>query len=226
MFSKLDISTQLISEVYIGDKEYTIDMAFDNILRFIRLLGDEKITDANKIKIGIEILLDEKLDYDFETLIKIFKQLIAIIFDTDTEEAKEDVVYDLAGEPLPAEFQKKQKEHYSLTEDAQYIFSSFKHYYGIDLFEEQGELDWRKFKAYLNDLGSDTKFSEVVKIRMMEIPADATEAEKNDIRKLKAAYALEGSQNDIENGALDLAQKQIIAQKMYEEMMRKEEENE
>ncbi|MBC2318788.1 Gp15 family bacteriophage protein [Listeria booriae] len=226
MFGDLDISRQLANEVQIGDEQYTIDMAFDNILRFIQLLGDKKVTEEDKIETGIKILLDEDLDYEPVVLYKIFKQLLEIIFDADSEETKEDIVYDLAGEPLPAEFQKKEKEYYSLTEDAQYIFSSFKHYYGIDLFEEQGELDWRKFKAYLNDLGSDTKFSEVVKIRMMEIPADATEAEKNDIRKLKAAYALEGSQNDIENGALDLAQKQIIAQKMYDEMMRKEEENE
>lgn len=226
MFGDLDISRQLANEVQIEDEKYTIDMAFDNILRFIQLLGDKKVTEEDKIETGIKILLDEDLDYEPVVLYKIFKQLLEIIFDADSEETKEDIVYDLAGDPLPAEFQKKEKEYYSLTEDAQYIFSSFKHYYNIDLFEEQGELDWRKFKAYLNDLGSDTKFSEVVKIRMMEIPADATEAEKNDIRKLKAAYALEGSQNDIENGALDLAQKQIIAQKMYEEMMRKEEENE
>ncbi|WP_077913280.1 Gp15 family bacteriophage protein [Listeria rocourtiae] len=107
-------------------------------------------------------------------------------------------------------------------EDAQYIFSSFKHYYDIDLFEVQGELDWRKFKAYLSDLGSKTKFKEVMEIRMMKIPKDATEEEKENIKQLKKLYQLKADHGDIENDAMDLAERQALLKKQMAEAEGKE----
>lgn len=217
----LNLAYALDNEVQIGEDTYSINMAYDNILLFIELLGDKSVPADEKLKIGIEILIGEQLEYPIETLEKIFAELLKIVFETEEQEPEE-VTLDLAGNPLPDSFQKKEKVHYNLIEDAQYIFSSFKHYYGIDLFEVQGELDWRKFKAYLSDLGSDTKFKEVLEIRTMKIPKDATQEERENINQLKEAYRLSSDNSDIENGAMDLAERQALIKKQMAEAKGKE----
>ena len=78
--------------------------------------------------------------------------------------------------------------------DADIIYASFMHAYGIDLFKERGRLPWWKFVALFHALPENTKIREVIKIRQMDMPA-ATSRNQKEIQalaELKQYYALPG----------------------------------
>lgn len=85
-------------------------------------------------------------------------------------------------------------------QDGIYIYSSFMHDYGIDLFEERDRLHWWQFVSLFQGLSDSTKMREVISIRTREIPA----LTKNNGRyianlvELKQYYALDISQEERE----------------------------
>ncbi|MED1602599.1 Gp15 family bacteriophage protein [Alkalihalophilus marmarensis] len=166
--------------------EYEIDMSFDNILRLFDLLNDKGITDEIQVETAIVMLFGFKLDCDIQTqstiLNNIFDQMIA-----DGQHKGPEV--DIEGNPMPEEA--GEKPVYSLKQDAPFIYASFYQDYGIDLFEQQGKLDWRKFLALLDGLKGDTKFKEVIEIRTMELPTGkGSEKQREKVLKAKKAYEL------------------------------------
>src|SRR5690625_4004961 len=163
-------------------------MSFDNILRLFDLIKDESIADDIKVHTGLLMLIDDDLkQYDIEIKAKIFIDLFKSAIGSDDEEEQ---AVDLAGNPMPKITDNDKKTH-DLVQDAEYIYSSFMHTYNIDLFEQQGRLHWKKFKALLNGLGEDTIFSRIVGIRTAELPrGKGTSKERERLRKLKKKYAL------------------------------------
>ena len=69
------------------------------------------------------------------------------------------------------------EKSFDIEQDAEFIYASFLYDYNIDLFEQQGKLDYRKFIALLRSLSSDTKLQKVIEIREMDIP---------DVRHIKS----------------------------------------
>lgn len=184
MFS---LSRKIDDTIEIDDVIYKVDMSFDNILRFIELINDEKIPDVVKVSVGVEILLDTRLEIGIDKLQIVYEQLFHNFIAPDTMEKRET---DRLGNPLP---QKKVKELYSFIHDAEYIYASFVQAYGIDLFNVQGELHWNKFKALLNGLPDDTKLKKVIEIRTRPMPkGKGTSEERKELKELKEAYALPG----------------------------------
>lgn len=167
---------------------YELDMSFDNILRLFDLIREESVDDISKIETGLIMLINDNLEqYDIETKAQIFIDLFKSAIGSDDEEEQ---AVDLAGNPMPKMTSEDEKTH-DLVQDAEYIYASFYHTYGIDLFEEQGKLHWKKFKALLNGLGEDTIFSRIVGIRTAELPTGkGTSKERERLRKLKRKYAL------------------------------------
>jgi hypothetical protein len=105
-------------------------------------------------------------------------------------QGKEEPIHtDLAGNPLPANYKKDKENFYSLKYDAEYIYASFMQAYGIDLIEQQGKLHWHKFQALLAGLPEDTKFRQVVSIRMWKKPSKH-DTEEKQMMKLKDVYRL------------------------------------
>lgn len=176
-------------KVIIDGLEYRLDMSFDNILRLFDLLEDRTIDNVTKIEIGLRMLIDDTLDnYDIyqkaEIFTEIFKQSIGV-------DNKKRQLVDLDGNPMP-DISEDDKKAFDLAQDAEYIYASFMHTYRIDLFEMQGKLHWKKFKALLNGLSEDSIFSRVVGIRTAELPTGKGMAkERERLRKLKRQYALD-----------------------------------
>ena len=112
---------------------------------------------------------------------------------------------DLKGNILEDE----EKKWYDIEEDSGYIYSSFLMDYNMDLIQERknGTLHWDKFNHLLSGLSENTKFRNVLKIRMMDYPEKATQQEIEDIQKAKKAVALKSDRAAIEFEMLDLKQK-------------------
>lgn len=189
----MDLAYPLDNEVEINGTTYKIDLSFDNVLRLFDMLNDKDMSGVLQILTGIEMLLNVCLLYDIETQEDIFYQVFKSTIGKDIEDSQP---VDLEGNPMPS-MNNKEKKNYDLKQDAEYIYASFFSDYGIDLIEQQGKLHWDKFKALLGGLTDGSKFLRVIEIRTAELPkGKGTGKQKEQMKKLKRAYALKGDETD------------------------------
>lgn len=204
----IDLSRKLTDKLVIDDKEYALDLSFDNVLKMFEMMRDDDIPEYIKPHFAIRMLISKSLagttreekaesfnndfeNYSIEEMSKVFKSVFEEhISLSDVKDNH--VEYDLAGNPMKttASDDTKQRAPYDIRYDGDYIYASFLQAYGIDLFDVQGVLHWKKFNALLSGLPEGTKFMEVVKIRKWK-PQKGDSAEyKEEMRRLQKDYAL------------------------------------
>ena len=66
---------------------------------------------------------------------------------------------------------KSGERNFDFEQDFHAIYAAFKQAYGIDLLKERGKMHWTIFDALLEYLPEDTRFSQIVGIRAMPLPA-------------------------------------------------------
>lgn len=188
----LDISRKLTDKLVIDDEEFPLNLSFDNVLRLFEMWRDEDVPEFVKPHFGIRILTGETLeDFTVEEMSEVFNEVFEEHISLSTVEDNH-VEYDLAGNPMKttASNGKQEQAPYDIRFDGDYIYASFLQAYGIDLFDVQGELHWKKFNALLSGLPEGTKFMEVIKIRKWK-PQKGDSAEyKEEMRRLQKDYAL------------------------------------
>lgn len=188
----LDLSRKLTDKLVIDDKEYALDLSFNNVLKLFEMWRDEDVPEFVKPHFGIRILTGETLeDFTVEEMSEVFNEVFEEHISLSTVEDNH-VEYDLAGNPMKttASNGKQEQAPYDIRYDGDYIYASFLQAYGIDLFDVQGELHWKKFNALLSGLPEGTKFMEVIKIRKWK-PQKGDSAEyKEEMRRLQKDYAL------------------------------------
>lgn len=204
----LDISRKLDDKLVIDDKEYLLNLSFDNVLKIFEMLRDEDIPEYVKPHFAIRMLISPSLegetreekaksfneafeDFSIEEMSKVFKSVFEEhISLSDVEDNH--VEYDLAGNPMKtsADDNAKQRAPYDIRFDGEYIYASFLQAYHLDLFDMQGKLHWRKFNALLSGLPEGTKLMEVIKIRKWKPQKGDSTEYKEEMRKLQKDYAL------------------------------------
>ena len=159
-------------------REIKLGLYFDVVLRAFELLKDEYFTEVEKIEILLQMFVENP-----ESLagLNIFEKnaLVNIIFDQFIADGS----IRGSNEKSPFDFEK----------DAEYIYASFMYDYGIDLFEVQGKLHWKKFKALLAGLSDESKLMKVIGYRTMEIPPPNkyNAKERQRLIELKRYYSSE-----------------------------------
>ena len=188
----LDLSRKLTDKLVIDDEEFPLNLSFDNVLRLFEMWRDEDVPEFVKPHFGIRILTGETLeDFTVEEMSEVFNEVFEEHISLSTVEDNH-VEYDLAGNPMKttASNGKQEQAPYDIRYDGDYIYASFLQAYGIDLFDVQGDLHWKKFNALLSGLPEGTKFMEVIKIRKWK-PQKGDSAEyKEEMRRLQKDYAL------------------------------------
>lgn len=204
----LDISRKLDDKLVIDDKEYLLNLSFDNVLKMFEMLRDEDIPEYIKPHFAIRMLISQSLEgetreekaksfneafegFSIEGMSKVFKSVFEEhISLSDVEDNH--VEYDLAGNPMKATASDdtKQRAPYDIRYDGDYIYASFLQAYNMDLFDMQGKLHWRKFNALLSGLPEGTKLMEVIKIRKWKPQKGDSTEYKEEMRKLQKDYAL------------------------------------
>lgn len=188
----LDLSRKLTDKLVIDDKEFPLNLSFDNVLRLFEMWRDEDVPEFVKPHFGIRILTGETLeDFTVEEMSEVFNEVFEEHISLSTVEDNH-VEYDLAGNPMKttASNGKQEQAPYDIRFDGDYIYASFLQAYGIDLFDVQGKLHWKKFNALLSGLPEGTKLMEVIKIRKWK-PQKGDSAEyKEEMRRLQKDYAL------------------------------------
>ena len=188
----LDLSRKLTDKLVIDDKEYPLDLSFNNVLKLFEMWRDEDVPEFVKPHFGIRILTGETLeDFTVEEMAEIFNEVFEEHISLSTVEDNH-VEYDLAGNPMKttASNSGQEKAPYDIRYDGDYIYASFLQAYGIDLFDVQGKLHWKKFNALLSGLPEGTKFMEVIKIRKWKAQKGDSAEYKEEMRRLQKDYAL------------------------------------
>ena len=165
-----------------------VNLAFDNVLRFIKLMDNKEADDNIKIYEGLAMLLGyDVVNELFEKLPSEIGNVYRALMDEVFTDLKDSQTYDLEGNPMPTP---KEDKVYDTEQDAEFIYASFMYDYNIDLFEQQGKLDYRKYSALLKSLSEDTKLSRVIEIRQMKVPKGSSQSDREAIRKAKKHYEL------------------------------------
>lgn len=188
----LDLSRKLTDKLVIDDEEFPLNLSFDNVLRLFEMWRDEDVPEFVKPHFGIRILTGETLeDFTVEEMSEVFNEVFEEHISLSTVEDNH-VEYDLAGNPMrtTASNGKQEQAPYDIRYDGDYIYASFLQAYGIDLFDVQGELHWKKFNALLSGLPEGTKFMEVIKIRKWKPQKGDSTEYKEEMRRLQKDYAL------------------------------------
>lgn len=182
----------LNNEFEYKNKKYHINLMFDTVLSFYKLLDDDHFGDDEKVQIAFELFFGfAPLDADFA--VEAFKQISSYISSDPYEVSQEPMGNDGV---VP--------KYYSFEQDAEAIYASFYQQYHMDLLNEKGKLHWDKFKALFAGLGPDTYFMRIIQIRQ----EDATKLEgqaQSDLLQAQQRYALseEQSQETVQNQITD-----------------------
>lgn len=101
------------------------------------------------------------------------------------------------------------KKVFDFCQDSELIYAAFMQTYGIDIVDTP--LHWWKFQALLSGLPDNTRFSEVVRIRSMDIPKPTkyNAEERSRIIRLKHDFALKVSAEEREQNLQDGLKKML-----------------
>lgn len=178
------IHYKLDDDIEVDGETYTVNAAFDVILRCNDLIQDSNVSDLVKPSIALDMLVGERFEYyTIQERIELVTAILGLYI-----EFEEDVQLDLAGNPMPKQ-QTESKRLFSFMQDSDSIYAAFMQVYNIDLIDEQGKLHWRKFKALLNNLPSGNAFSRIMEIRGWT-PADDKKKRSVAMRELQEKIRL------------------------------------
>lgn len=201
--------------IEIRGKLYYLNLAYDSVLRFLDLLQDGEVSEHFRRTTAIKILFGE--DETPELSRPEQEQVIKEVVQTHILMEKPSVIFASIGN-----HNTKEKEYYSILEDADIIFASFFYDYGIDLIDERGRLHWKKFKALLNGLSDKTKLAQVISIRKWTPGEHSSAEETKTMRQLQKFYSLDVTQQDAEEllyfNSLSDEEKEAFARKRLEEL--------
>ena len=153
---------------------------FRESIKFELLMQDNSISDADKIKLALNLYY-----YEPEKIQDVKKAIKDILWFYKC--GKEDKNVDNENEEN--NINNKQKQIYSYEFDAEYIYSAFMEQYRIDLNKIK-YLHWWKFKALLISLNENILFSKIMGYRAMNINKIKDKDMKKHYKKMKKIYAL------------------------------------
>lgn len=193
MFTLID---DLVEEITIDGHTFKLNMAFDNIIKINNIQNDDSLSDAEQLIKGAQLLFIHPPNISMNQLCEAFIKAYTEVIGT----AKDDVEYDLLGNPMPKanSVGEEGNEVYSdLMQDAEYIYASFRMDYDIDLLKERGTMHWYVFRALLAGLSDNAIFKKVLNIRQEPLPKNGKA--RSDMEKLKKHYALKPQRKAVRN---------------------------
>ncbi|KRM79417.1 hypothetical protein FC84_GL001593 [Lapidilactobacillus dextrinicus DSM 20335] len=196
--------TQPIDDTWLDEETgeiYHFDMSYDNVLRWYSLVEEENISDAEKLVTGFQMFFGKELDVSIDSMIKAVEDIANYIQTTAYGNYNDSA--------SGTEHQSEPEKYFSYSQDAGAIYSSFMMDYQIDLVDQQGILQWDKFRALFSGLSDKTDFKHIMRIRQANL-TDYEGEQQTAMAEAQAYYALEGQNvnklndqmTDIFNGLL------------------------
>ena len=174
MNSNYTLSKSCPREVDVGGVCYALNLSFDRVLAAFELLCSDEYTADDAFDILFDWFVIKPSPKDTHTRAVVVNEIFDRLINFD-KSSKSD-----------------ESETISFSQDAPYIYAAFRQAYGIDLFAEQGRLQWWEFMALLSAIPSDTRLCDIIDIRTRDIPPYNGKNQKqiDGLLKLKARYAI------------------------------------
>ena len=176
------LTDQLPRHIYIQDGTIEVDIKTDTLtaLQCLSMLDTDDVPDSIKVSCVIETILAEG----------------------------EEITPDLYIDALAADYCKVERCEgasrsrepiFSYSQDHAYIVAAFRQAYGMSL-ENIQHTHWWEFQALLTGLPEDTRLSQIMRIRSMEIDPKSSPAEKLRIQKAKSLLRIKRKRRKGETG--------------------------
>ena len=171
----------LPDEVEYQDTTYAVDLSYSVFFAVADILEDARFNDAQRIRLALDMFIGEDAPLDPDLL---------------------RAIYELVKDDRPKSDGPK---YMDIEQDWPYICAGFMQAYGIDLYNDK-TMHVLQFQALLQGLPKDTKLAEIIRIRSAEIPAANKYNAKEiaELTRLKAIYALRGTEKDFQTGLAGL----------------------
>ena len=168
----------LTSSFAFKDKKIELNLAYNRVLKFYKLMKDTDASNQEKIKITLKLFIknyDEIASLSFNDKSEIIKIIHNDFIEIKSKKSSDD------------------KNILDFDKDFTFIYSSFMQDYQIDLYDQVDKLDWRKFIYLFVGLSDKTKIMQVMSIRAREMPKPTkyNSDEISQLYKLKAYYSLD-----------------------------------
>ncbi|PEU35498.1 Gp15 family bacteriophage protein [Bacillus toyonensis] len=193
-----------------------LNLSFDNVLKLTELFDDPDIPKQIKPAIALNMLIVDNIlltqldeNQKEQLFLNVFKDKLGIDFSSTGKKIETLKVNEDNEEIFP------DIPVFNFTIDAGRIYASFLFDYGINLFEQQGKMQWDEFKALFDNLSEKSPMKTAIHYRTCEIPKkDKSNAEERKrIKKMKELYELPEAKAIREAMELVAFQKRIDAQK-------------
>jgi hypothetical protein len=160
------------------NKKIELNLAYNRVLKFYKLMKDTDASNQEKIKITLKLFVknyDEIASLSFNDKSEIIKIIHNDFIEIKSKKSSND------------------KNILDFDKDFTFIYSSFMQDYQIDLYDQADKLDWRKFIYLFVGLSDKTKIMQVMSIRAREMPKPTkyNSEEIAQLYKLKAYYSLD-----------------------------------
>lgn len=143
--STFSLSQPCPRSIEVGGICYTLNLSFDRVLSAFELLSSDELEGIDSFDVIFDWFVIapkvKNLSVRADVVNEIFDKLIN--FDKNTSDTEAETI--------------------SFEQDAPFIYAAFRQAYGIDLFQEQGKLQWWEFVALHGALPSDTRLSDITK---------------------------------------------------------------
>lgn len=161
---------------------YDLDLSYGVFFAVADILEDDRLTALQQIRLALDLFVGPEAPTDPDLLRAIYELL------------KDD-------RPKPPDGPK----HMDIEQDWPYICAGFQQAYGINLYADKS-MHILRFQALLRGLPKSTKLVEIIGIRAAKIPeANKHNAEQiAELTRLKALYALQGTEKDFQTGLAGL----------------------
>lgn len=163
---------------------YEADIKTDTItaLQCISMLDDDEVPTTIRVSCVVEAILREGEEITPELYIDAFSAILEYL------------------KGYPVEGGTKSREPLlSYTQDHAYILAAFRQAYGMSL-EDVQRIHWWEFQALLSALPEDTRLSQIMRIRGMDVDPKTSPAERMKIQKAKNVVRIRKKRRKNESG--------------------------
>lgn len=178
------LTDELPRSISIQGGTIEIDIKSDTLtaLQCLSMLDNDDIPDAVRVSCVVETILAEGEKIPPDMFLDAFSAILDYL------------------KGFPVEGGTKSREPVlSYTQDHAYIVAAFRQAYGMSL-DDIHRTHWWEFQALLTGLPEDTRLSQIMRIRSMEIDPKASPAEKLRIQKAKSLLRIKRKRRKGETG--------------------------
>lgn len=176
----MKLNDPLVTTIEFKGIEYPLDLSFDNVLDVLEIIN-ERFLENDTAELCLDFLIGDN-DLNVMDQLDLFTEIVM----NHINLRDNFVELDLEGKPMPV---KNSDAVIDFDQDAKFIYASFRQI-GINLYEEQGKLQWVEFQSLLEALPDDCILSKIIRYRTYEPSRHESADYKSEMRKLKSKYSL------------------------------------